>query len=119
MLVSLCKECVAGGPETLPEHFGLLAGHSADFLPLVLEIDQPVCGLLPFRAVLQALCLLDDGHLLLQVGVHAVLELHIELALAGKELVAGGAEAVINLLVLLLGCEPYGLPLLLNLLYGL
>ena len=116
VLVALVEELIAGGAETLPKLLRLLARHGADLLPLLLQGDQSLCGLLPLLAVLQGLGLLDQGELLLHILVHRVLELGVIFPLAGEELVAGGAEAVVDLLVLLSGGESDGPPLLLNIL---
>ena len=112
--IPLIEEGVAGGAETLPELLGLLARDSADLLPLLLESDQSFGGLLPLLAVLESLCLFDEGELLLHVRIHRVLELGIVLSLALEELVAGSTEPVVNLLVFLPRGESDGPPFLLD-----
>ena len=114
--VPLAEELVAGGPEPLPQLFRLLARNGAYLLPLLLEFDESVGRLLPVGAGLERLGLLDDRHLLFQIIVHGVLEIGIELPLAGKEPVACSTETVVDLLVLLLGGEPDSAPFLLDLL---
>ena len=95
----------------------LLARHGANLLPLLLQLDETVSGGLPVRAVLEGFGLLDDGHLLLQVGIHGILELRKGGTLALEEFVAGGTETVIYFLVLLAGGKADGTPPGLDFLY--
>ena len=108
------EESVAGGAETLPDLFALLARHSTNLLPLFLELDEAVAGGFPVRAVLQGLRFLDDGHLFGQVLIHGILELREGSALALKEFVTRGAETLVNFLVFLAGSEADAAPLGLN-----
>ena len=116
VLLLVVEEMIAGGTETGPDLVRFLTGHRSDLLPLLLEGDKVVGGLLPVRAVLNGLSLLAEGYLLLHIAVHLLLEVSIELTLAVVELVTGGAETVIYLLVVLLGGKAYLAPLLLDVL---
>jgi len=105
---------VAGLAELLPELVAQLVGHLSDGLPLLLELDQLVGRLAPLRAVHQLLGLGDE--LALLVGILRILRaaLLVVGVLASEEVVAGGAEAVENLLVDLRGGKADLLPFLLH-----
>ena len=118
LLVAVVEELVAGCAETLPDLLALLARNGAYLLPLLLELHEFLGGLLPLLAVLQGLCLLAEGDLLIHVLLHLILELGVEQPLLGEEVVAGGTETVVYLLVLLLGGESDGTPLLLDIFKG-
>ena len=68
----------------------------------------------PIGTGAQFLCLGNEGLLLLHVLCLAILDVLVELGLAGKELVAGLAEALEDGGVLLLGCKTNGAPLCLE-----
>ncbi|CCX56028.1 unknown [Bacteroides sp. CAG:1060] len=104
------KELVTSGTETLPELLGFLARYGTYFFPLLLESYQLVRCLFPLGTALESLCLLDNGLLFLKICSHTVLYGSIMLPLSFEELVASGAETVINLLILLLGGKSYGTP---------
>ena len=109
------EEVVACRAETLPDGIRVAARHGADLLPAGLQGNQLVGGLLPLLAVLQRLGL--GAYLVLELEVVLHLGLHAgeELTLALEEAVARRAEALVDSVVVLLGCEADGLPRLLNL----
>src|SRR5262249_2567696 len=107
-----CEDLIAGGAEALPQRLVLLLGRRADVLPLLLE-------LLALRLRVGGLGLVALGHLprplplrlfLLLVALPFLLDL-VELPLSLVRDDAGGAEALPQRLVLLLGRRPQGLPL--------
>ena len=103
MFVAVVEEFVAGGAEAFPHLLGFLARNGTDLFPLPLKLDEIFGGLLPVGAVFQGLGFFADLDLAGQVVLHLVLEAGVVVAFAGEELVAGGAEAVIYFLVVLLG----------------
>ena len=70
---------------------------------------------LPVGTFLERLSLLEQGLLLAEILVEVLADLLEELVTALEELVAGGVEAVVNLLVLLPGGKADGAPFLLQL----
>ena len=117
MLCLSCKELVAGGAEPLPDSIGLLAGNRAYGLPDILKVNQLVRSLLPVFAVFDFLCLSTQILFLAQILLHHILELGIEVTLSVVEFVAGGAESLVNLLVVFLGGKTNALPLELEILH--
>ena len=109
------EEAVAGGAETLPNRIGVTARHGADLLPAVLQGDQLVGRLLPLLAVDQCFGSLAQLVLELQVMVQFGLHAGIETTFRIEEAVAGGAEALVDAVVVLLRCETDGFPGLLYL----
>ena len=108
------EELVAGSEELVPQLVAQLLGHHADGLPLLLQVDELVAGGLPVGRVLQGLCLLDEGTLLVGIHLELLLEVLEELCLASEEVVTGCTEALEYLDVHLLGGEADGLPLCLQ-----
>ena len=76
-----CKELVTGGAESLPYGIGLLARDRTDCLPDILEVNQLVCSLLPVLTVFNLLGLLAEIFLFLEILLHHILELGVELSL--------------------------------------
>ena len=104
------EELVAGGGEALPQLLAIFAGHGADGLPLLLQLDEAVGGAAPFGALLQGFCLFHQLALGFEVLALFVLDALVELCLGGEEAVAGSTEAVEDEVVLLVAGEPDGLP---------
>ena len=109
------EELVAGTEELLPQLVAQFLGHHAYLLPLLLQVDELVARRLPVGRILQRLCLLDEGALLLSVLLEGVLQRLEELCLAAKEVVAGCTETLEDFHIHLLRCKADGLPLSLQL----
>ena len=106
---------VARRTETLPYLIRIAARHGADLAPLALKGDEFLGSLLPLAALLQRLGRLAKFGLELQVVLHVVLNAGIELSLGLEELVARGAETLVDARIVLLGGEAYRTPYLLYL----
>ena len=104
------EERIASVAELFPKVIGVLAGNGTDFLPLLLQGDERVCGLFPFGAVFQLLCAREQVAFLAQVVVEEVFHLLVESTFGFEERLTERAVFLVDRLVALLGRKTDGAP---------